>query len=181
LVALSLDPERFAEHQRLAGYNIANTLLLANLDLQRAFGLRAEEFQVLLVIVVATVQRYARERDPDPAYRSKQPLPSELASSISRRRIAEILAIPLETVRRHVTRLIAAGLIVERGRGRLATPGGTLQRLDALGAPARVTSQVLALANTLIRDGIFTPAPVENHHPTDEPPTDAAAGIPAAK
>lgn len=57
--AVSVDAERFAEVERLAAYEIGNGLLLMNLDLQRCFGLRAEQYQVFMLIVVATVQRCA--------------------------------------------------------------------------------------------------------------------------
>jgi hypothetical protein len=150
---LALDRVRFAEVERLAAYEIGNTLLIAHLDLQRAFGMRAEEYQVFFLIVIATVQRYARSGDPDPAYQGSKPLPAEMAASISRRRIADVLGIPVETVRRIVKGLLDRGLVVERGRGRISTPGGALAHLGVDQTPLRLAGQMVALGNTLARLG----------------------------
>ena len=53
---LALDRERFEAVERLAVYEIVTFLLIAQLEPQRIYGLRAEEFQVFLLVVVATVQ-----------------------------------------------------------------------------------------------------------------------------
>jgi len=92
--------------------------LIAQLEPQRIYGLRAEEFQVFLLVVVATVQRHVRGATPESPKLDRTPLGPEDAGAISRRRIAETLGIPLETVRRHVAKLVARGLVVERGQGR---------------------------------------------------------------
>jgi hypothetical protein len=58
------------------------------------------------LIMLASLQRYVRAPQPDPACLDRTPLPDALAGRISRRRIAEVLGIPLETVRRQVDLLI---------------------------------------------------------------------------
>lgn len=119
----------FRQVERLAAYEMANALLSMELDLQRALGLRAEERQVFFAIVVATVQRFARTAGRNTEHAGRDPLPRALAGHISRRRIAEVLDLPFETVRRHVSKLMEKGLVVELKRGQLSTPGGTLARL----------------------------------------------------
>jgi len=57
---LILDPEGFAEKERLVSYEMGNALLMLNLELQRNFGLRAEEYQVFMLIILSTVQRFVR-------------------------------------------------------------------------------------------------------------------------
>jgi hypothetical protein len=94
---------------------------MLNLELQRSFGLRAEEHQIFLLIVLSTVQRFARDRGRDARFLDSTPLPAKTAGSISRRRISETLDIPLETVRRTVAGLLARGTLVERRRGCLST------------------------------------------------------------
>jgi len=124
---LELDPDGFAAVERLVAYEMGNALLMLNLQLQQRFGLRAEEYQVFLVIVLSTVQRFVRAGGPDDTYMRRTPLPLEQSSAISRRRVSDVLGVPLETVRRIVARLLARGLIVERSRGSLSTLGGTLE------------------------------------------------------
>lgn len=104
---LVLNPEGFARRERLAAYDIGNTLLMLNLELQQSFGLRAEEYQIFMLIVLSTVQRFVRNPVPDDGLLDRTPLPPEAAGSISRRRISETLDIPFETVRRTVATLLA--------------------------------------------------------------------------
>jgi len=155
---LLIDPDGFEAAERLAAYEMANTLLRMNLRLQSALGMRPEEFQVFLVIVLGTTQRFVRSAAPAPEFLTRAPLPAALAGYVSRRRIADVLGVPLETVRRHVRRLLSCGLVVERRRGRLTTPGGTLKRLAGHGVPAGLLGDVAALVNALLRQGALTTA-----------------------
>jgi DNA-binding transcriptional ArsR family regulator len=150
---LVLDPQGFARSERLVTYEIGNALFGLPLEMQKHFGLRAEAFQIFFLIALVTAQRFVRAPGDDEELRTVAPLPARLAESISRRRISDILGIPAETVRRHVAALLASGLIVERQRGRLSTPGGTLARLAAAGIPPRLAGQLVTLSNTLIRLG----------------------------
>lgn len=152
---LVLDPEGFAAAKRPAIYEIADALLMLTLVLQAHFGLRAETFQVFFLIAMATAQPLSRAIGTPEGFRDTTPLPRESVGGVSRRRIAELLGIPTETVRRHVADLIAAGLIVESRRGRLSTPGGTLRRLDDAGLTDQLAARVTRLANTLIRLGVM--------------------------
>lgn len=150
---LEFDPEGFAEVERLVAYEMGNALLMLNLELQHRFGLRAEEYQVFLLIVLSTVQRFARASGPGDAHLRRAPLPLDQSSSISRRRISEVLDIPLETVRRIVARLLERGLIVERSRGSLSTNGGTLESLGQDATPERTARRFVATSNAMIRLG----------------------------
>ncbi len=150
---LVLDPQGFAVRERLVAYEIGNALLMLNLELQQRFGLRAEAYQVFMLIVMSTVQRFARNPGSDDTLLGRNPLPPEAAGSISRRRIAETLDIPFETVRRTVAGLLARGMIVERRRGRLSTPGGTLARLGEDALPERMARRLLSVSNAMTRLG----------------------------
>ena len=151
--SLELDRERLLEAERPLSYDMVNSLLLTTIELQRLFAMRPLEFQVFMVIAMATVQRYVREAGRDPAFEDGTPLPPELRGTISRRRVAETLDLPLETVRRTVARLIARGEVIESGRGLLSTGGGTLQRASAQGATLAVTMRYLAIANRMLQVG----------------------------
>lgn len=150
---LELDPDGFAKVERLVAYEMGNTLLMLNLELQSRFGLRAEEYQVYLLIVLSTVQRFVRARETDSPYLGRIPLTPDRAGSISRRRISEVLGIPLETVRRIAARLLERGLIVEVRRGQLATPGGTLQALGQDETPEAIARRLISSVNAMIRSG----------------------------
>ena len=150
---LVLNPEGFAKRERLVAYEIANMLLMLNLELQKSFDLRAEEYQVFFLIVMSTVQKFARNPRSEETLLDRTPLPPEASGSISRRRISETLDIPLETVRRTVASLLARGIIVERRRGCLSTPGGTLARLDEVGLSERMARRLLSVCNTVTRLG----------------------------
>ncbi len=150
---LVMCPEGFAQRERMVAYEIGNTLLMLNFELQQRFGLRAEEYQIFLLIVLSTVQRFVRNPRPDESLLDRTPLPAEAAGSISRRRISETLDIPFETVRRSVANLLTQGMIVERRRGCLSTSGGTLARLAEDALPERMARRFLNVSNSMIRLG----------------------------
>lgn len=150
---LELDPKGVAEVARLVACEMGNALLMLNLQLQHRFELRAEEYQVFLLIVLSTVQRFMRAGDADETYLRRTPLPADRSSSISRRRISEVLGIPLETARPIMARLLERGLIVEPSRGRLSTQGGTLELLGQDATPERTARRFVATANAMIRLG----------------------------
>jgi hypothetical protein len=152
-VKMRLDREGYSRVERLVAYEVGNALLMLNFELQRAFGLRAEEYQIFMVIVFSTVQRYARAAERDERFFGNEPLPAEYRGSISRRRISETLDIPLETVRRTVARLIAEGKIEEHQRGQLSTRGGTLKLLSEQGVSDAVTSRFLRVVNMMLEHG----------------------------
>lgn len=155
---LELDLPRYAEIERRVAYDLTNLLLMQNLELQHHFGLRAEDYQVFMLIGLSTVQKFVRSTGTDPGLQDRTPLPSEHASAISRRRISETLRIPLETVRRIVANLLARGMIVERRRGCLSTPGGTLTAMSAKAIPERIARRFVAQSNTLLRLEVIKPS-----------------------
>jgi hypothetical protein len=172
---LVLDSNGFATRERLVAYDMGNTLLMLNLELQQRFGLRAEEYQIFLLIVLSTVQRYARNPEPDENFLDRTPLPAEAAGSISRRRVSETLDIPLETVRRSVASLLARGVIVERRRGCLSTSGGTLALLGEDALPERMARRFLTVSNTMIRLGAAQISEKERLPASKFPTADVAA------
>lgn len=160
---LVLDPEGFAGRERLVAYEIGNTLLMLNFELQQRFGLRAEEYQIFLLIILSTVQRFARCQGDSDAFLDRTPLPPAESGSISRRRISETLDIPLETVRRSVASLLARGMVVERRRGCLSTSGGTLARLGQDDLTERVARRFLTVSNNMIKLGAAQLAQTQTH------------------
>ncbi|WP_149587535.1 hypothetical protein [Tabrizicola flagellatus] len=151
-----LNIAQFEAVERPIGFAMLNAILAIQLDLQRTVKLRPEECMVFLVIVAATVQRFMRAPSAREALLTRQQLPPEYRGHISRRRIAEALDLPVETVRRHVDRLLARQLVVERGRGQISTPGGTLARFSENGTTLSVARQFLGVVRTMDRLGALS-------------------------
>jgi len=154
--ALRFDPESFERMQRLAMYEIVSALLDVTGDVHRTLDLRPDACQIYMLIAVSAVQRYARA--PDEAHVGAGPLPTKEIGTISRRRLADASGLPRETVARHVRNLIERGLVVEHGRGQLATPPGLLRDLAPTGLPERLARRSAALANALTRLEVLVPA-----------------------
>lgn len=153
-VRLSLEKQAFERRQRPALYEVVNGLVNLTADIQKTLNLRPEPCQIYLIIAVSVVQRYARGPGSD-IHDSIEPLPDKIASSISRRRIADITGIPRETVARHVRDLIERGLVAETGKGKLATPPGLLRNIGPTGLPDRLVGEVAAVAQKLIKLGVL--------------------------
>ncbi|MCU0855929.1 MAG: hypothetical protein MUF63_13735 [Rhodobacteraceae bacterium] len=153
LPRLTLDPDEFERRQRLALYQIVNTLVNMTSDIQKTLDLRPEACQIYLIIAVTVVQRYAREPSGGD-HDGVDPLPLPLSGSVSRRRISDITGIPRETVARHVRHLIDRGLVAELGTGRLITPPGLLRDISPSGLPDRLAAEILAVARRLAQLGV---------------------------
>lgn len=124
-------------------------MLQSSRRLRGSLGLSAGEWPVFLAIITAAIQRYARAPDGDPGFRDATPLPADLVCPISRRRIADAVHLPQETVRRTVRRLSSRGLVREGERGVHGTVG-VLGRLDDAGL---VEDAVRSLLGDAIADG----------------------------
>ena len=149
----ALNIQQFEAVERPIAFAMVNAILAIQIDLQKAMKLRPEECIVFLVIVAATVQRFMRAPTDGEELLTRQQLPPEYRGHISRRRIAEALDLPFETVRRHVDRLLARQLVVEKRRGQVSTPGGTLARFSAHGTTLSVARQFLGVVRTMDRLG----------------------------
>ena len=145
--------EGFARTERVLTYEMVNSLLLTMIEMQRQFAMRPLEFQIFMVIAMASVQRFLRDPNRDEALLDDTPLPAPYRGSISRRRIADTLDLPLETVRRHVAVLLERGAIIESGRGLLSTGGGTLRRLSASGTTTQMGRRFIGAANPMMHHG----------------------------
>ncbi|MFN3576328.1 MAG: winged helix-turn-helix transcriptional regulator [Tabrizicola sp.] len=152
----ALDIPRFEAVERPIAFAMVNAIIAIQLDLQKTARLRPEECLVFLVIVVATVQRLMRAPEISAELLTRRQLPPEHRGHISRRRIAEALGLPVETVRRHVDRLLQRQLVVESGRGRISTPGGTLAMFSEDGTTLSVARQFLGVVRTMDRLGALS-------------------------
>jgi hypothetical protein len=158
---LEFDLDGFAKAERLVANEVGNALLMLNLELQQHFKMRAEEYQVYLLIVMTSVTRFVRTASPDDPYVDRTPLPMGQFGTISRRRIADVLGIPVETVRRVVNGLLAEGLLVEHSRGRLSTQTGVLQGMSQDKTHEKIVRRLITSVNTMIRLGAIEALPKE--------------------
>lgn len=150
---------QFEAAERPIAYAMVNAILAIQTDLQKSIGLRPEACLVFLVIAAATVQRFVRTPIQDGSLLTRKALPPEYRGHISRRRIAETLGLPVETVRRHVSQLMQRQLVVETGHGRLSTPGGTLARFSETGTTLSIARQFLSTVRTMERYGAIARGP----------------------
>jgi hypothetical protein len=158
-IRLEVDLEGFTKAERLVTYEVFNAIFMLNLELQQHFNLRAEEHQVYLLIVLATVQQFVRNASLHDPYADRTPLPDSYTGTISRRRIADVLGIPVETVRRTVSRFLEEGLIVEQSRGCLSTSIGMMEKLSRNNANEKIARRLIGSINTLIRLGAIEAVP----------------------
>lgn len=150
---LSIDEAALLTVEHHALYEAANTVLHVWLDMQTIHMLRAEPFLIYLTVAVASTQRSARKPPPTVPDPTHSPLGPEIRSHISRRRLAEVTGIPLETVRRHVLALIASGHVTELGRGRLTATPGVVRRLAEKNMHTHSVHQFVASINRMSRLG----------------------------
>lgn len=118
-------------------------LLWSALRSRRNLGLSATEWLVFLVVNTSAIQRFVRSPRVDPHLLDTAPIPQDQLGAISRRRVGDVSGLPLETVRRMASRLIARGLLREHGDG-LRGPGGILLRLAEGGLVQEAQDRFLA-------------------------------------
>lgn len=70
--------------------------------------------------------------------------------------IAVATGIPRETVRRHLKRLLAEGLIVRKGRSGYVLQPGMLQQPDRQAAFAHIIEQIVRFMNDLLEHGLVS-------------------------
>lgn len=68
VLSFELDPQGFTASERMISYDTVNSFLLSIIELQKVFAMRPLEFQIFMVIAMASVQRFIREPCHDPDY-----------------------------------------------------------------------------------------------------------------
>lgn len=141
---------------RVAGFVVANSFLELHHTNSKAFNMSPVKLIIFMTIVVATVQRFMREREMPQEIMGGKRMPRELIGYISRRAIASSTGLPRETVRRTVLELEADGLVLIGPKGGVANRGGILERPEIVSAIRTSVHQFAQVASKLSALGVIT-------------------------
>jgi hypothetical protein len=152
---VELDNLRHSEVWRRSAYAVGNCLVATQLMQMKLYKLKPVDLLVFNLTAIASVQRSARSlRQIDSSSGDFNPS-DEGNGTISRRRIAECSGLARTSVSRSLSRLIARGMIVEIGRGRLQVPVGIIMRGDYEIDPNDLYGPVAGLFEQLLRLGVM--------------------------
>ncbi len=153
------NPEKMAANWRIAMSALANQHLAMHHIFAAPNGLNPTELLIYLTITVANVQKLMRERSVPDQFSAKAVLPREWVVPISRHAIATASGLPRETVRRHVTRMIENGLLIEDERGGVTPPPGMIDTQGLEPLLAGLLTEFGRTAETLLRIGVIEVKP----------------------
>lgn len=153
------NPAQMAANWRVAMSGLTNLFLAMHRTLSSTMGLGPTELLIYATIAVANVQKLMRERCIPPGYSGTEVLPREWVVPISRNAIASATGLPRETVRRHVARMIASGLLVEDSRGGVTVAIGMIQDQGLEPLLAALLAEFTRTAEGLLRNGVIEVQP----------------------
>jgi hypothetical protein len=149
------NPAQMAAHWRVAMSGLANLFLTMHRTLSAPMDLGPTELLIYATIAVANVQKLMRERCIPPTHSGTAILPREWVVPISRNAIASATGLPRETVRRHVARMIASGLLIEDARGGVTTAIGMIQDQGLEPLLAGLLAEFTRTTESLLRTGVI--------------------------
>lgn len=120
-------PETMASQWRVAMFSLINLFLSTHRAFTGHEGWSPSVVLIYCTVSVGNIQKLIRERSVPPEYSATAVLPREWVVPMSRSAIAAATGIPRETVRRHVTQMIADGLLVEDPRHGVTVVPGMIQ------------------------------------------------------
>lgn len=155
-VRVVTNPEKMAANWRIAMFGLSNLFLATHRAFQSTdTEINPTELQIYLTVAVANVQKLMRERQIPEDFSGTQILPREWVVPISRNAIASATGLPRETVRRHVEKMIARGLLIEDPRGGVTPPPGIIDNLSLGPILEPIMTEFTRTAEMLIRLGII--------------------------
>lgn len=122
------NPAKIDENWRVAVCSLMNLYLTMQRTMAASTPGGPTELLIYATVAVANVQRLMRERNIPKHLMGTDPVPREWVVPISRNAVATASGLPRETVRRHVARMIEAGLLVDDPRGGVSLPSGVIQQ-----------------------------------------------------
>ena len=153
------NPAQMAANWRVAMSGLTNLFLTIHRTLSSTMDLGPTELLIYATIAVANVQKLMRERCIPPGYSGTEVLPREWVVPISRNAIASATGLPRETVRRHVARMIASGLLVEDARGGVTVAIGMIQDQGLEPLLAALLAEFTRTTEGLLRNGVIEVQP----------------------
>jgi len=144
-----------AENWRVAMSALANLFLTTHRTFSAPSGIGPTELLIYITVSVANVQKLMRERTIPGDFAATAILPREWVVPISRNAIATASGLPRETVRRHVIKMVAAGLLMEDERGGVTPPPGMIQDRGLEPMLEALLTDFARTAETLLRIGVI--------------------------
>lgn len=159
-------PDRLLEQWRVAMFALTNLFLSMHRSFTGHEGSSPTVVLIYCTVSVGNIQKLMRQRTVPNEWTATATLPRELIVPMSRSAIASATGLPRETVRRHISQMIEAGMLVEDPRGGVTVVPGSIQGrgLETLLEPlitefARTTETLLrADVIDVQRNGNSTPA-----------------------
>ncbi|MCU0758628.1 MAG: hypothetical protein MUF07_05440 [Steroidobacteraceae bacterium] len=135
---------------RLCGFALLNHYLAMHHVIAEHVRLQPLELLILVATTTGNVQRSLRPGQLQESFRGSQPLPPGRVVPMSRRGIARATGLPTETVRRHVEKMVARGILVSTPKGvcapnRLAERWAIPAMIQLVESHADCTEQLVAL------------------------------------
>ena len=153
------NPAQMAANWRVAMSGLTNLFLTMHRTMSSTMGLGPTELLIFATVAVANVQKLMRERCIPPGFSGTDVLPREWVVPISRNAIASATGLPRETVRRHVARMIASGLLVEDPRGGVTSAIGMIQDQGLEPLLAELLAEFTRTTEWLLRGGVIEVQP----------------------
>jgi len=120
-------PEQLFSHWRVAMFALTNLFLSMHRNFTGHEGSSPTVVLIYCTVSVGNIQKLMRQRSVPGEYTSIATLPRDLIIPMSRSAIAAATGLPRETVRRHVTQMIEANMLVEDPRGGVTVVPGAIQ------------------------------------------------------
>lgn len=149
------NPAEMATHWRVAMSSLANLFLTMHRTLAAPMALGPTELLIYTTIAVANVQKLMRERSIPAGHRATDVLPRAWVVPISRNAIASATGLPRETVRRHISRMVEAGMLIEDERGGVTTPVGVIGTFGLEPMLETLLTEFTRTAEGLLRAGVI--------------------------
>ncbi|MEG3145079.1 hypothetical protein U1839_10500 [Sphingomonas sp. RT2P30] len=149
------NPAEMATHWRVAMSSLANLFLTMHRTLAAPMSLGPTELLIYTTIAVANVQKLMRERSIPSGRGATEILPREWVVPISRNAIASATGLPRETVRRHVARMVEAGMLIQDERGGVTTPIGMISNFGLEPLLEALLTEFARAAEGLLRAGVI--------------------------
>jgi hypothetical protein len=147
---------KMMENWRVAMSALCNQFLTMHTTIAEKADLGPTEMLIYLTVTVANVQRLMRQRNIPPEFCGTAPLPREWVVPISRNAIASASRLPRETVRRHIGKMIARGLLVEDARGGVTPPPDIIHIEAYEPILEALLTDFARTAETMLRTGVIS-------------------------
>ena len=152
-------PERMADQWRVAMFPLINLFLATHRSFALHKGCSPTVVLIYATVAVGNIQKLMRARVVPAQHAGTATLPRDLVVPLSRSAIAAATGLPRETVRRHVARMIADGLLADDPRGGVTMVPGAIGTLDLTPLLEPLLTELARTTEALSRAGVIAIEP----------------------